>query len=389
LRVSRDDAGGFLLRDDVLRTPARRAAHAVLPSGRSPIPEEKYLVPNTRLVWVFAHAHRGGFDPDGTYLDAARDGHRFLVDHFRDPDHGGYVWSTDRAGRPVNDAKILYGQSFAIYAFVELARASATQQPLDDALALFRVVDSELHDDEHGGWREHAEADWSPLQDDARAGLVYLGRKSVNGVLHWLEAVSALYDETRDPAVRGAVVETLDLCRRHVFPADPASVRDPHLPDWTADPAVEPLVSYGHHVEYAWLRLRAEATLGEPLDWVHFHAYLDHTLRCGFDHERGGAFTAGRGDAPAHEREKVWWVQCELMVALTVALEEQYDERYARALAQTTTFVERWMTDPRDGVLLNTVEHDGRRRWARKSGVWKAGYHDVRAATTLVDAFAS
>jgi mannose/cellobiose epimerase-like protein (N-acyl-D-glucosamine 2-epimerase family) len=142
-------------------------------------------------------------------------------------------------------------------------------------------------------------------------------------------------------------------------------------------------------VEYAWLRLHAQATLGEPLDRAHFHAYLDHALRCGFDHGRGGAYTAGRGDAPAHEREKLWWVQCELMVALTVALEERYDERYARALAQTTTFVERWMTDPRDGVLLNTVEDDGRRRWARKSGIWKAGYHDVRAAITLVDAFAA
>ncbi len=76
------------------------------------------------------------------------------------------------------------------------------------------------------------------------------------------------------------------------------------------------------------------------------------------------------------------------MNALTVAIRHESDVRYVDALAQTVDFVERNMTDRRDGVLLESVEEDGHRRWPRKSGNWKAGYHDVRAAVKLADAFA-
>jgi mannobiose 2-epimerase len=147
-------------------------------------------------------------------------------------------------------------------------------------------------------------------------------------------------------------------------------------------------VSYGHDVEYAWLMLEAQDVVGVPRDWKRFHAYVDHTLQVGFDHRLGGAYTSGHGNEPADVRHKLWWVQCELMNALTVARLERDDDRYAEALAQTVTFVEHRMTDRRDGVLLEAVEEDGSRRWPRKSGNWKAGYHDVRAATKLVEAFA-
>jgi mannobiose 2-epimerase len=390
LRVSRDDHGGYHLGNDVLGGPARRMARGVVRTLRASTRDDKHLVSQARLVWVFAHAHAKGFGTGTEYLDAADHGRQFLVDHFRDPERDGYWWSTDRDGRPVDDAKLLYGQSFVIYAFVELARASGASEPLDDALALFRAVDRELHDDEHGGWREHADRDWSPLREGhRRTELRDVGRKSTNGMVHWLEATSALAAATDDREVRRALAETLDLCRRHVFPPDPTATHDPFLPDWTPDPAGQPLASYGHAVEYAWLALDAQGVLGRPLDWDHFHASLDHTLRFGFDHERGGAFTSGPGDQPADVRHKLWWVQCELMNALTVAIRHDDDDvRYVDALARTVDFVERNMTDRRDGVLLESVEEDGRRRWPRKSGNWKAGYHDVRAAVKLADAFA-
>jgi mannose/cellobiose epimerase-like protein (N-acyl-D-glucosamine 2-epimerase family) len=275
-----------------------------------------------------------------------------------------------------------------IYGFVELARAPGSSEPLDDALALFRTVDRELHDDEHRGWHEHAHADWTPLDHGApRSGMPFAGRKSANALVHWMEAMTELYAATRDDAARRALLESLDLCRNPVFPADPGATHEPFLPDWTADPAGEDRASYGHTIECAWLMVRAQEVLGETPDRDRLHAALDHTLRVGFDARRGGAFTSGHGDQPADVRHKTWWVQCELVNALTVALAHQQDDRYERALAQTLTFVERSMTDPRDGILLEEVEEDGRRRWPRKSGNWKAGYHEVRAATTLVDAF--
>jgi mannose/cellobiose epimerase-like protein (N-acyl-D-glucosamine 2-epimerase family) len=389
LEASRDEVhGGFLLHDDVLRSPVRRVGR-VLVRGRRPRPSDnKHLVTQARLVWVFAHAHHHGYDDGSTYLDAAAQGRRFLLDHFLDRERGGYRWETDRAGAPVNDVKLLYGQAFVVYAFVELARATGERAPLDDALDLFRAVERELHDDRHGAWREQADADWGTVApDDPRVEVQFRSPKSSNAIIHWLETLSELLAETGDDEVRHSLHEALDVTRTHLFPADPGSVREWCLADWSPDPTREQRASYGHDVEFAWLMLRAQDVLGEERDWDRFHAYLDHTLRLGFDDRRGAAFTAGFGDQPATFRYKLWWVQCELIVALCVALEQSYDERYAQALARTLDFVERCMTDRRDGILLDTVQEDGRRRWPRKSGQWKAGYHDVRAAVKLAETF--
>jgi len=390
LRISRDDvAGGYRLRDDIMRSPVRAAARSLRHGRRPSPPEEKELVSQARLVWVFAHGHRREHDDGTALLDASHRGRQFLLDHHLDHERGGYRWSTDRVGQPRNDVKVLYAQSFVIYAFVELSRASGSREPLDDALELFRVIERELRDEHNGGWREHAHGDWSPLRaDDARPGMAFPGRKSANALVHWMEALTALYEEVPDPAVRRALVEAVELCHDPVFPADPGATHEVFLPDWSPDRGGEQRASYGHNVEQAWLLLHARDALGEARDWERLHTYVEHALRVGFDHRRGGAFTWGHGDEAAVGREKIWWVQCELMIALTEALLDRADERYERALAQTVTFVEQSMTDRRDGILLESVHEDGRRRYARKSGNWKAGYHDVRAATRIAEAFA-
>src|SRR5262249_40796919 len=160
----------------------------------------------------------------------------------------------------------------------------------------------------------------------------------------------------------------------HMFPVDPGRTREPFLPDWTPDPDGEHLMSYGHNVEFMWLMVHAQRALGIDEDWDRYHVYVDHTLRHGFDHRRGGAYAWGHGDEPGHRRYKVSWIQCELVNALTIALVRQDDERYATALAQTLDFVERHMTDRRDGIFLESVQEDGRRRLPKKSGTMKAGY---------------
>jgi mannobiose 2-epimerase len=203
-----------------------------------------------------------------------------------------------------------------------------------------------------------------------------------------MEALTELADELDDGEVRRSLTEALDLSRRHLFPPDPRHTVEQVMPDWTPDPDAGNPVSYGHNVESAWLMVRAERALGRTPSWEQFHEYLGHTLEYGFDHDRGGAYTLGPHDAPADRRHKVWWVQFELVAALTDALAARDDERYALALAKTLTFLERHMTDRRDGVAVQSVQENGRRDVARKAGHWKAGYHDVRAAVKLVQTFA-
>ena len=224
LATTRDDeAGGYLVHDDLLRGPLRRMGHRALRGRRPPPSDDKQLVTQARLMWLFSLAHRRGYGRDREYLDAATSGYRFLLDHFRDRDRGGYCWMTDRHGQVVNEVKVFYGQAFVIFAFVELARRRAIGNRSSTPARSSRTVEHELHDDEHGGWREHAAGDWGVLaDDDARIQVPFGGRKSGNAVVHWLEALAELCAETGDAVARGSLAEALDVSREHLFPADPA-----------------------------------------------------------------------------------------------------------------------------------------------------------------------
>ncbi len=359
---------------------ASRRTRELLRRAAPSAPDEKQLVAHARLVWMFSLAHRKGYDTAGEYLTAAGHGYRFLLEHFFDHEQGGFCWATDRAGLPVNDAKILYGQAFVVYGFVEYARAGGDAEAMRHALDVHHVVDERLHDAEYGGWREHAAADWSPLPaGDVRAGIDVIDRKSGNTNVHWMEALAELYEETGDDDVRRSLVEVLDLSRRHLFTVDPEQTHAYCFADWAPDTAIANAWSYGHNVEFAWLMIRAERALGIDLSWVQFFRYIDHALQRGFDHRRGGVYGSSTVDAPVNNTDKVGWVQAEMVAALTDALTQREEPRYATALAQLLTFVERHQVDRADGVWLHAVSKTGRRRTPRKSGASRVGYHEVRA----------
>ena len=384
LESTRDTTnGGYLLCDDAV-------------AGRC-TPSEKQLVSQARMVWGFSLAHRSGLGQPKAglpvahdYLAAATDGVRFLRQHFLDPKDGGYFFTTDLAGHPQNRRKLLYGQAFVLYALVEYHQASGDAQSLTDAMVLYRDLQRHAHDSVRGGWMEHFEADWTPLPERNPNAIVEIaGFKSANSHLHLMEALTELYSETKDPQVRESLEEALRLNQTYFYPLDASRASFHFRPDWTAvTDSGSTGLSYGHNVEFAWLMVRAERALGHSPSWVHFRAHLDHALAYGWDAERGGVYNRGVGNEPANDTAKVWWVQAEMMAALAEAVQQKdAPPRYAQALHQLIQFVDRFQTEPKDGIWVDTVTADGKPRDTRKAHSWKANYHDVRGMLMFADAF--
>jgi mannose/cellobiose epimerase-like protein (N-acyl-D-glucosamine 2-epimerase family) len=369
------ERGGFLLADDLRE---RRAA------------TQKQLVGQSRMIWGFAQAHRQGFGGNGRdYLRAADQGYRFLIEHFLDRQNGGYFWTTDLDGKPFNDSKILYGQSFVIYGLVEYYRASTNRRALDRALELYRTIQDQAYDRKQGGWVEHFQRDWQPiLSPEAPAEVEIAGLKSANTHLHLMEAFTELYEVSQDPQVKDSLAEALRLNQTWFYPNDPGQSAFHRHPDGrrATGPRSDGL-SYGHNVEFAWLMIRAQKVLGQAPDWDHFHAHLQHALRYGYDHELGGLYNKGFNNQPANDTEKVWWVQAELIAALTDALQHQPRNDYKIALLQTLQFVETHLADPTDGIWIASVTRYGAPKWTAKAHDWKANYHDVRALVKFSHAF--
>lgn len=369
--------GGYALADDAVR-------------GRG-TPDEKQIVTQARMVWTFSLAHRKGYSTaQRDYLKAARHGVEFLQSAMKDREHGGYFWSVAPDGALRDGRKRLYGESFVVYALVEYHRASGDAAALREALDLYHVLQKRTHDTAHPGWMEHFERDWTPLPAGDRNAIVELaGHKSANTHLHWMEALAELYDATHDAEVRKSLTESLEINRRRFYPADPAKSAFHFHPDWS--PSTDPSsagLSYGHNVEFAWLMIRAEEALRTPRSWPHFHAHVQHALAHGTDSKLGGVYNRGAGNGPATDTTKVWWVQAEMIAALTDGLGNQpSNAAYRSALTQTFQFVNTHMTDPRTGIWVDSVTSEGAPKAPGLAHNWKANYHDVRALVKFVDAF--
>lgn len=371
------ERGGYLLADDGR-------------GGRTA--REKQLVSQSRMVWGFAHAHLKGFsDGRRNYLRAAEQGYRFLLEHFLDPQHGGYFWKTDLAGTQVlNDRKILYGEAFVIYAFVEYYRASGDQDALRRALDLYQTLQARAYDRRHGGWLEHFRRDWQPiLKPESGTEVEVAGYKSANAHLHLMEALAELYDASRDKAVGASLAEAIRINATWFYPNDAGQSAFHRQPDWkqVTDPKSAGL-SYGHNVEFAWLMIRAQTVLKRKPAWAHFDAHLRHALQYGYDYERGGLYNRGFDNQPASDRDKVWWVQSEMLAAFTDALKHKPNPAQAGALEKLVRFINAHQADPKDGIWYDTVAADGAPKNPAKAHSWKANYHDVRALVKFVEAFA-
>ena len=367
--------GGYILSDDV---HGRRAA------------TEKQIVTQSRLIWTFSHVHLKGYSTaERDYLKVAEHGYRFLIGKFLDQKNGGYFWTTDLNGKVLNARKFLYAQAFVIYGLVEYYRASNDNEALRYATALYRDLQQRAYDRKNGGWLEHFTGDWKPiLQPTSKDAVEVAGYKSANAHMHLMEALTELYESTLDKEVKQSLDEALRLNCTYFYPKEAGRSCLHRHSDWkaVADRRSSRL-SFGHNVEFAWLMIRSQKVLGRPPAWDHFYALLNHALKYGYDHERGGLYNCGEDDKPASQTDKIWWSQAEMVAALTDALVQNPNAEYEIALKKLLDFVTTFMTDRSSGVWFDTVTAEGRLKKDGKAHNWKANYHDVRAMVKFIEAF--
>jgi mannose/cellobiose epimerase-like protein (N-acyl-D-glucosamine 2-epimerase family) len=351
------------------------------------------LVSQARLLWVFSHAHISGYSTSQhDYLKAAAHGYSYLIETMLDREHGGFYWKADVYRGIIEPHKILYGQAMAIYALVEYHRASGLSEPLDHARSIHETVQRRLHDVTHGGWIEHCERDFTPLTctGERLPGMPdVVGFKSGDAHLHWMEALTELHAELKDISVRDSLVEAIELLRTRFYPPDVSASCEYRLPDWHAVTNDElSTVSHGHMIEFAWLLLHAQQALGTPRDWDHFESLLRHSLRYGFDRERGGFYFRGKPNEPACDTTKYWWVQAEGLSALTYAVAHFDSDEYNETLSQLVNWILNYQIRSDDGVWIASTDAHARPLNVKKAGEWKAAYHEVRAMTKFAQTFA-
>lgn len=351
-----------------------------LPNGRS----SKMIVTQARMVWYFSRMVRAGMTKPATkaqVTEAAEHGLRFLRTKMWDQKHGGYYWEVERDGTPRRDQKHLYGQSFALYALSEMAIALRSREALAAATELFHLLEKRSHDAQNGGYVECFEADWTETPE-AKPGPMGPSRlKLMNTHLHLMEAMTTFYQASMLPMARERLLELMTIESNTVVRKDIAACADKYTRDWRrlteGDYA---RVSYGHDLENVWLLMEAAKAAGVSDAPLHdlYKVNWAYCLKHGWDAAQGAFCDSGLPGQAADRRQKVWWVQAEVLVSALKMYRLTGEAQYREVFEKTWAFVESKLIDWKTGEWHSEVTADGQPR-GEKAQMWKAGYHNGRA----------
>jgi mannose/cellobiose epimerase-like protein (N-acyl-D-glucosamine 2-epimerase family) len=369
--------------------------------GRRTGETDKTFLMQIRTLYTLASAHRAGYG-GGRCAELAREGADFILDHYWDDTHGGWIWIADRYGRPVSQAKIGYGQCFGVYAFSEYFLASGDPRGREAALRTYETIQAHMADPARGGYFEIMQRDWQPERPGTCGG----DRKSLDVHMHMMEALTALYEMTGDVTHRERLLNCIELVTtRMLHPENGTgyiqfSLDFEPLPailfelEWgrdaePADGESQPLdmTSPGHNVEFAWLLLHTADILSIPRSnyGKAVKPLFDHCVNYGIDPEYGGVYADVTMNGSPLKTEKQFWQQAEVLVGMLDAYALFGDEIYWTAFQRVHGFVfEHFVHRAGGGEWFERVDRRGRPIDDALGHAWKINYHTVRSMIQTV-----
>jgi len=355
---------------------------------------DKLITTQTRMIWGMSALYGESGDPE--LLSAAKQGIRFFIDHFWDISHGGWFWRVSREGNPLDTGKVVYGQSFAIYALAQYTLSTGDPTGLEYAEKTFDLLQKFCADTRYGGYFENLEPDWQLSPPGFEAG----DRKSLDIHMHLMEAFTVLAQCSGKEIHRRKLREVMDLivarmtskesgCGFNQFKSDFTPIPAINIRrTWNAERATGQIIetpldttSYGHNVELSWLLNRASSVLNVPFSQLHtvMRRLVDHALEYGLDREWGGIYRDGPHRGSALVTDKEWWQQAEVLVGFLDAYEVFGEDKYLDAFFNVWSFAGMHMINWAQGEWRQLLGRRGEQLCGDLGNDWKAVYHTGRS----------
>jgi len=294
--------------------PAMQLAHEALAGATGqPLPDKRYrAMACARQLYVFATA--GNLAHADTLFAS-------LQRHFGDGE-GGWIYSIDASGAPLDRTRDLYTHAFVVFACAHYHRAGGGAAALDALQRTVKVIEERFAD---GSGLYHA----ALAEDFAPNGSGVLQ----NPVMHLTEAYLAALDATGDTWFADRLRGLADAV--HARFVDPADGCVAELPQGTSGNRIEP----GHQFEWYSLVMTAPALFADtPLSAALRRAF-DFACRHGVADDTLGVCAALDGNGTMQDATERIWAQTEFARALVVKSAVDND---AIALDQLETWIDRF-----------------------------------------------
>ncbi|SNX53915.1 AGE family epimerase/isomerase [Thermoanaerobacterium sp. RBIITD] len=339
----------------------------------------KGVILNSRILWFYSNVYLTCKIKEA--LNYAKHAFEFLKNYCIDKENGGVYWSLNYDGTPFDDVKYTYNQAFAVYGLSSYYDATKDENALKLAYELFNIMETKCVD--QYGYTEAFDRTWNLIDNEQLSEDGFRADKTMNTLLHILEAYTELYRVDRNEKVGRKLKDILLAFKDIVYNADTHILRvffDSKMN------SIADIYSYGHDIEASWLIDRACEVLGDaeltkeiaPMT----SGIVDMVLKTAYEN---GALNnqncAGRID-----KTRVWWVQAESVVGFLNAYEKTKDKKYLVAALEIWDYIKKHIIDKRVGSeWFWDVDFEGKPS-SRKPIVepWKCPYHNGRMCMEVI-----
>ena len=336
-----------------------------------------------RILWTFASAYRKYRLPQ--YLKTSQRAYDYLRQYFLDPRYEGIYWSVNASGEPVETRKHSYAQAFSIYGLAEYYSASGEAGALELARRLFELLEVNAHESLFGGYVECRARDWDSPADQRLSALEPDCNKSMNTLLHLMEAYSNLLCVWDEPRLRARLEELLNVFLDHILDPQTSHFRLFFNNDWNW-PRQEPF-SFGHDIEGSWLLVEAAEALGNTGLLQRTRSLAVKIAQAVYAEalQPDGHVLSGSPES-THGMDLAWWTHAEAMVGFYNAYQISDREHFADASVHVWEFITQSFIDHQNGDWFKTLDPQGRPYpHSPKVGPWECPYHHSRACFEMLE----
>lgn len=340
---------------------------------------EKGCILNSRILWFFANAYMTL--KDKSLLAEAAHAYSFMREYCEDKEYGGVFWSVTYDGLPLDTTKHIYNQAFAIYALSSYYAASNDSSALDFAMSLFEKIET-IGTDSYG-YLESFNRKWELEDNDKLSENGLLADKTMNTLLHVLEAYTELYRVNKDERVKKALIKILDAFRNQVFN------EETHRLEVFFDEkmnTISDLYSYGHDIEASWLLDRAATVLADEQIKADTNAYTNELVAEVYKEALSDGAMNNECFKGVVDTTRVWWVQAEAMVGFYNCYEKTGITEYKDITEKLWIYIKEHIIDKRQGSEWFWDLDKDNNPVSRKPIVepWKCPYHNGRMCMEII-----
>ena len=328
--------------------------------------EEKSVWFQGRALWSFSKAYNV-IAKDPRYLAAAKSLYEFLP-KCEDSD-GRMYFTVTRDGREIQKRRYYFSETFAAIGCAEYYRASGDANALLAARRYFDVA---------------YECFTGVRKNTPKFNPENCAYKSLSPVMIMLSTAQTMRAVDTEQAERynGIAKACLDEILHGGFLTDYALLESVGADGKTVDTPTGRVVNPGHSLEAAWFIMVEGLITGNEEALNAAKHIIDVTYPLGWDNAHGGiiAFTDAKGRPPMQLEwdMKLWWPQCEAMIATRLAYLLFKDEKYNRLYEELVAYCDQYFVDHECGEWYGYLHYDNSVSTTLKGNIFKGPFHIPR-----------